>query len=184
MDNPEPARYRAMYPALLIYAGVLLISGLLLGDTRKLMPGLVRIVLTEDALITDYVLVSGLGAALVNSALVTLLSIAILYVSHSPCNGMTLVVIGLMSGFSLFGNNSWLSNRRRSDGTQGHSPPVRVPGPAADLSGSRRASGWQKAAWAQPAQPWPQPPFPARRFRTIRRMIAATIRSRTPATRI
>src|SRR5699024_675613 len=91
---------------------------------------------------------------------------------------------GSLRGFSLFGNNSWLSNRRRSDGTQGHSPPVRAPGPAADLSGSRWASGWQKAAWAQPAQPCPHPPFPARRFRTIRRMIAATIRSRTPATRI
>lgn len=44
-------------------------------------------------LITDYIQVSGLGAALVNSGLVTLISLLILYLSRTPCNGMTLVVI-------------------------------------------------------------------------------------------
>ena len=106
METPNSHdRYSAMYPALLIYAALLLAAGLLLDDPSQVLPGLVRIVLTEDALITDYIQVSGLGAALVNSGLVTLISLLILYLSRTPCNGMTLVVIGLMSGFSLFGKN-------------------------------------------------------------------------------
>ena len=98
-------RYKAMYPALLGFSVVLIAAGLLVGDPDQLLPGLGRILLTENALITDYVLVAGLGAALVNSGVVSLISIAVLYFSHTPCNGMTQVVVGLMSGFSLFGKN-------------------------------------------------------------------------------
>ena len=61
--------------------------------------------LTEDALITDYVKIAGVSAALVNSALVTLVSLLLLYLSKEPPNGFTLVELGLMAGFSLFGKN-------------------------------------------------------------------------------
>lgn len=107
MNSSPPLhnRYDLMYPLLLGYAGLLLAAGLLLGPRDHLLQGLSQIVLTEDALITDYVLVSGPGPALVNSALVTLISAAILKLSQVPFNGMTCVVMGLMSGFSLFGKN-------------------------------------------------------------------------------
>ena len=98
-------RYEIMYPILLGYAVLLLIAGLLMGDPRQALDGLSKIVLTEDALITDYVLVAGPGPALINSGLVTLISVFILHTSRIPFNGMTSVVIGLMSGFSLFGKN-------------------------------------------------------------------------------
>ena len=98
-------RYEIMYPILLGYAVLLLIAGLLMGDPRQALDGLSKIVLTEDALITDYVLVAGPGPALINSGLVTLISVFILHSSRIPFNGMTSVVIGLMSGFSLFGKN-------------------------------------------------------------------------------
>ena len=104
-DLSAPMRYRKMTPFLLAYAGALLALGLALDSPGNILDGLVRIVLTEDALITDYVLVAGPGAALVNSALVTLISVAILRSSGEPFNGFTLVVVGLMSGFSLFGKN-------------------------------------------------------------------------------
>ena len=99
------SRYEIMYPILLGYAVLLLIAGLLMGDPRQALDGLSKIVLTEDALITDYVLVAGPGPALINSGLVTLISVFILHSSRIPFNGMTSVVIGLMSGFSLFGKN-------------------------------------------------------------------------------
>ena len=107
MNSSPPLhnRYDLMYPLLLGYAGLLLAAGMLLGPRDHLLQGLSQIVLTEDALITDYVLVSGPGPALVNSALVTLISAAILKLSQVPFNGMTCVVMGLMSGFSLFGKN-------------------------------------------------------------------------------
>jgi len=98
-------RYDRMLPLLWVYAAALAVAGLLLDTPADILSGLLRIVLVEDSLITDYVLVAGPGAALVNSALVTAISLIILHAWKDTLNGMTLVVIGLMSGFSLFGKN-------------------------------------------------------------------------------
>ena len=101
----EPMRYDRMYLFLWLYAAALLLLGLLLDGPAAVLAGLRTIVLTEDALITDYVLIAGPGAALVNSALVTAVSIVCLRLAREPLNGFSLVVVGLMSGFSLFGKN-------------------------------------------------------------------------------
>ena len=98
-------RYEKMFPFLWAYAALLAVAGLLLDSPAEILNGLVTIILSEDALITDYILIAGPGAALVNSAIVTAISICVLYVADDILNGMTLVVIGLMSGFSLFGKN-------------------------------------------------------------------------------
>lgn len=98
-------RYESMLPFLWGYSGLLFVIGFLVESPSNILAGLWKIILTEDALITDYVLVAGTGAALVNAALVTALSIFILWRAEVPCNGITLVIMGLMSGFSLFGKN-------------------------------------------------------------------------------
>lgn len=98
-------RYKKMYPALLCFAFFWALFGVALSGPAEVLPGLWKIILTEDALITDYVEIAGVGAAFVNSALVTLISVGILYVAKDPLNGYTLVEIGLMAGFSLFGKN-------------------------------------------------------------------------------
>ena len=118
-------RYERMFPYLWIYAGLLALAGFCLDSPANIFRGLVTIILSEDALITDYILIAGPGAALVNSALVTAISICVLYFSNDKLNGMTLVVIGLMSGFSLFGKNfiniwpiligTWLYTRYRKE---------------------------------------------------------------------
>lgn len=79
--------------------------GLLAGDPRSLPGGLWTIIINEDTLITDYIHLAGPGPALFNAGLVTLISIAILFITGDPPNGYTLVVTGLMSGFALFGKN-------------------------------------------------------------------------------
>ena len=98
-------RYDRMYSLLWIYTAVLALFGLLLDSPAQILQGLTTIILTEDALITDYVLIAGPSAALINSALVTAISLILLRLSREPFNGFSLVVIGLMSGFSLFGKN-------------------------------------------------------------------------------
>lgn len=105
MDAHPSTRYERMFPFLWGYAALLMAAGLLLEHPSGVLSGLIRIIMTEDALITDYVLVAGPGAALVNAAIVTAISILILQLSHVPCNGITFVIMGLMSGFSLFGKN-------------------------------------------------------------------------------
>ena len=98
-------RYRRMYPMILLYALGLALVGLLLDDPANILPGLRTIVLMQDVLITDYVEIAGPGAAFINSALVTLISLGLLYLSRDPLNGFTITEIGLMSGFALFGKN-------------------------------------------------------------------------------
>ena len=94
-----------MFPYLWAYAALLALAGFVVDTPGNTIRGLYTIVTTEDALITDYVLVAGPGAALVNSAIVTAISIGLLYLARDTLNGMTLVEMGLMSGFSLFGKN-------------------------------------------------------------------------------
>ena len=103
--HADSMRYDRMYTLLWIYTAALALFGLFLGPLDQILPGLATIVLTEDALITDYVLIAGPGAALINSALVTAVTLVMLRLSHEPFNGFSLVVVGLMSGFSLFGKN-------------------------------------------------------------------------------
>lgn len=69
------------------------------------MWGLYHIVTMQDLLITDYVSIGGPGAALINAGIVTIISICIIKISGDPFNGFTIVEMGLMAGFSLFGKN-------------------------------------------------------------------------------
>ncbi len=107
MDHAAPrhARYDSLLNYLWIFTVCLALLGFSLDSRENILKGLIAIVMTEDALITDYFLVAGPGAALVNSALVTSISLVLLRLSGDTLNGMTLVEVGLMSGFSLFGKN-------------------------------------------------------------------------------
>ena len=104
MPQSRP-RYEQMYPDLLAFSILILLAGFCLDSPSNILTGLRTIILTEDALITDYVRIAGPGAALVNSAIVTAITVFILRYSGEPFNGTTLVVVGLMAGFSLFGKN-------------------------------------------------------------------------------
>ena len=57
--HADSMRYDRMYTLLWIYAAALALFGLFLGPLEQILPGLATIVLTEDALITDYVLIAG-----------------------------------------------------------------------------------------------------------------------------
>ena len=63
MEKGHVMRYKRMYPALLAFAGALAAMGFLLDDPRNILPGLWKIIITEDSLITDYVQLAGPGAA-------------------------------------------------------------------------------------------------------------------------
>ena len=98
-------RYSKIYPASLCFCVFLAAVGVMLGDPAQIIPGIRTIILMEDALITDYIQIAGISAAFVNSALVTLISVGLLWLCKEPVNGFTLVELGLMAGFALFGKN-------------------------------------------------------------------------------
>lgn len=98
-------RYRQIFPAALLFSVGLILLGFLLDEPSNIFSGLYRIVFSQDILITDYVYIAGPGAALINSGIVSCISICILKFSGASFNGDTIVKMGLMSGFSLFGKN-------------------------------------------------------------------------------
>ena len=98
-------RYVKVLYAMLVFCLAWIVLGFLMDTPRNILNGLRTICLTEDTLITDYLETVGPGAAFVNAGLVCLFSVALLYFSGDPVNGYTMVVMGLMAGFSLFGKN-------------------------------------------------------------------------------
>ncbi|WP_419517394.1 DUF1576 domain-containing protein, partial [Gemmiger sp.] len=98
-------RYRQIFPTAVLFSAGLIWIGFLLDEPGNIITGLYRIVVSENILITDYVYIAGPGAALINSGIVTGISICILKFSGASFNGDTIVKMGLMSGFSLFGKN-------------------------------------------------------------------------------
>ena len=98
-------RYKKEYWLILLFALSLAVVGICFDDPANILPGLRKIILMQDVLITDYVETAGPGAAFINAALVTVISAGLLYFSGDLPNGFTITEIGLMSGFALFGKN-------------------------------------------------------------------------------
>ncbi len=103
-DRSPKGRYRYIYPVVLGYC-VLMAALALVLDGPKVWVGLKTICLSPDVLITDYVALAGLGAALMNSALVTLAALAVLWLTKAPLGGSTCSTLGLVAGFALFGKD-------------------------------------------------------------------------------
>ncbi len=67
--------------------------------------GLIKIIFSRDALITDYIEVAGIGGAFLNAGIVMLITIILFYFSKIPFFGVTTASVLLMGGFALFGKN-------------------------------------------------------------------------------
>ena len=98
-------RNSEIFPASMAFAFSVILMGFLLDHPSNILPGLYKIITTQDQLITDYFEIAGPGAALVNAGLVTILSLLVIKFTKEPYNGFTIVEVGLMSGFALFGKN-------------------------------------------------------------------------------
>ncbi len=88
-----------------IFALYLFLIGVFMGDISTIPEGLKAIIWANDILITDYVGLAGTAAAFTNAALVTVISAELLRIGGIPLKGKAIFVIGLMSGFALFGKN-------------------------------------------------------------------------------
>jgi len=93
------------YTVLFIYGLFLTVFGIIVDSPHNIISGLYKIILDPDFLITDYIGVGGLGAAFVNSGLLTLITISVFYKLKIRITGATISTIWLVSGFSLFGKN-------------------------------------------------------------------------------
>ncbi|MFD3156767.1 DUF1576 domain-containing protein [Haloimpatiens sp. FM7330] len=87
------------------FAVTLILIGFFIDSPKGIIKGIGKIIIYPDTLITDYIGVGGMGATFVNSGILTLVSIGILYKLKIKFNGVTFASLFLMAGFAFFGKN-------------------------------------------------------------------------------
>lgn len=97
----EKFRYRIMY----LYSVLVIFAGLFLGSFREIIDGILKIIVSPSILITDYFVLGGIGASLVNSGTLMLLSTLIAQISKARMSGSLIAAIFTVGGFALFGKN-------------------------------------------------------------------------------
>ena len=97
--------YYPPYKLLTIIYLFMITFAFIVDSPHDIIHGLNKIILSPDILVTDYMAVGGIGAALVNASLTSLLSMFLLISIGIKPNGSTLVSLWLMTGFSFLGKN-------------------------------------------------------------------------------
>jgi hypothetical protein len=87
------------------YALAFIVFGFLMSSPGEILNGLLQIITTRDALITDYMGVGGMGAAFVNAGLLTCLACALYRITQASISGASISSLFLLLGFGLFGKN-------------------------------------------------------------------------------
>ena len=94
-----------LYRVLLALAGILLLFAILAQPDLSLLRGFWAIQVSETGLITDPMVTGGVGAALLNAAVVLFLSTMLIRWMKLPFTGAAFACLFLMGGFSLLGKN-------------------------------------------------------------------------------
>lgn len=90
---------------LLSYGLAITFAAFFLASPQELISGMQRIISSPSNLITDYVHIAGVGAAFLNSGLLTLSSLFLLRKHKHHFCSLTVSMIMMLSGFSFFGKN-------------------------------------------------------------------------------
>lgn len=84
---------------------LLLAGAFAMATPKELLEGMRTIILSRDALITDYFELAGVGAAFLNAAFVLGMGILLIWRQKLPFTGLTMAVLFINAGFALFGKN-------------------------------------------------------------------------------
>jgi len=105
MNEQKPASREQKFLLLSLIPLYFILAGLSLQPLNGIFKGIYTMIREPDFLITDYIAVGGIGAALVNAGMMTIISIALIYNLDMDMDGHTITSSCLMFGFSLFGKN-------------------------------------------------------------------------------
>lgn len=84
---------------------LLFVAAFCFGTPEELVRGMKEIVLSRDALITDYFELAGYGAGFLNAALMFLIAILLIEMVKIPYTGLTLAALFISTGFGFWGKN-------------------------------------------------------------------------------
>ncbi|WP_423363432.1 DUF1576 domain-containing protein [Mycoplasma sp. P36-A1] len=96
---------KLIYQLFYILIAGFMITAFATTSITDLFNGLIKIITMEEVLITDYFEVAGFGPALLNTSLVTLLTLSIIRKTGMRMNGLAFAAIFTLIGFSFFGKN-------------------------------------------------------------------------------
>lgn len=102
-DEQHPSRL--IFALMTIFAAILIVFGFCQDTPQNIISGLVTITRTPAGLISDSMVVGGMGAAFVNSGLVLLISLFLLWRCKLYLSGISIACLFLMAGFALFGKD-------------------------------------------------------------------------------
>ena len=103
--SPVELLRKHLYTVPLVLSGLLLIFAICVQPDLSLLTGWWKIQISEMGLITDPVEIGGVGAALLNSALILFLSTMLVRYERAPFAGVSLACLFMMAGFALLGKN-------------------------------------------------------------------------------
>lgn len=83
----------------------LIIIGFIVDSPKEIFKGLLDIIIAPDLLLTDYLVVGGIGATFLNVGLLKLLCISIIYFLKVPLTGSLIAATFTVSGFAFIGKN-------------------------------------------------------------------------------
>ena len=93
------------YKLFLYLSGILILTAFLFNSPNEILLGLKNIILSPDILITDYMAVGGIGATLLNCALLIITYVFLMLALDIKPSGTIIAGIFTVAGFSLFGKN-------------------------------------------------------------------------------
>ena len=93
------------YIVLYIIFSYFIIFALIVDTPYEIFSGLIAIAVSYDLLITDYVAVGGVGATLVNAAIVNLIFLTYMTRKQRKPSGSLIMAFWLLAGFAFFGKN-------------------------------------------------------------------------------
>jgi Protein of unknown function (DUF1576) len=104
-QSVEPLPDRTVLGIVAAYAAAFVVFGLAVDGPAHALDGLIEIVTTRDALLTDYFGIGGIGAACVNAGLLTLCACFLYHRVRAKMTGAAVACLFLVLGFGLFGKN-------------------------------------------------------------------------------
>jgi hypothetical protein len=84
---------------------ILIVFAFISNTPNQILDGLIKIVSTNDNLLTDYIALSNLGATFINAALVTALAVGVVLIAKVDVDGPVVAGVFTVTGFAFFGKD-------------------------------------------------------------------------------
>lgn len=96
---------RGVYRILLTYSLIVFLSSFLFNTPSEIILGMKSIITAPSIILTDYMEIANIGAALFNGGLLMLIILGIIKLSKVSINGPLIAAVFTIGGFGLFGKN-------------------------------------------------------------------------------